>query len=352
MNLLQIKQCVNKYMISPLVHNRKKAKNCLYCSKDLNDKGEFNFNYMRLLPENYMAHDSFKIAFLGSKRAGKTTFISRFFHLCGSEGAQMDLQMVANGVSKLGINVKPASIMRLNSQSNLRYSIDDEAWINKETYYNERVINLDQPRYPKPTTTDVGTYGKYPFIAEVNNSAYIAFYDVAGEDSQNRQMVKTIAGGDGEYVGVFCIVSGSKDSYGNAAVFNQLKASNIHKDSPIAVIVTKFDTLSDSFDPNCHCIRTDYYEEEKIYADSYLQHEIEYSSEEICSYLKSEGLFQDISNEFKNVKYFGISSFNFKESIHSDHENLEDPGKVKFECSSNRLELPFIWMLNQFGIIR
>ena len=61
---------------------------------------------------------------------------------------------------------------------------------------------------------------------------------------------------------------------------------------------------------------------------------------------------QHIESKFSNVKYFGVSSFNFFDSIHAEGESADEPPKnVKFECSSKRLELPFIWLLYQLGII-
>ena len=331
--------------------DNKKMKNCLYCAGDINDSGDFDFSFMRLLPKNFMEHDSFKIAFLGSKRAGKTTYISRFFDLSGDAGAQMDMTMIHNGLGKMGVNVTAAPVMQVDRhQDNMKYTISNAPWTNTDQYYNDRVINLVPPRYPQATTTGGGY--KHPFIAEINKDVYVSFYDVAGEDSQNKQMISVLTGGENEYMGVFCIVSGTKDAKGNSAVFNQLRESKIHKDSPIAVIVTKFDTLKDFFDPSCHCTRTDYFDDTKVYQDSYIQHEIDYSSEEIKSFLMHEGLYQDLSKDFKNVKYFSVASFNFKDSIHIGNESLEDAGKLRFECSPSRMELPFIWMLNQFGVIK
>lgn len=339
--------------------NGHKMKNCLFCSSDTSNTNTFDSNFMRVLPKNFMQHDSFKIAFLGSARAGKTTYISRFFNLTGDNinatNAHMDMEMIQHSLKKIGVDVKAASIVNLFPGNSVgEYNVDGNSWISMcpTGYYGDRTINLDPPHYPGRTTTDVDSYGRYPFMAEVNNDAYISFYDVAGEDSQDKQMIAKIAGGDDEYIGVFCIVSGTRNAAGNSAVLNQLRQAKIHKDSPIAVIVTKFDTLKDSFDQSCHCMRTDYFDDSKVYTDSYLQHEIDCSSEEVCSYLKNEGLYQDLSSEFKNVKYFAVSSFNFKESIHRDGEKLDDPGQLKFECSASRLELPFIWMLNQFGIIK
>ena len=336
----------------------KKAKKCLYCSSDLIENGAFDTDFMRLLPDDYMSHDTFKVAFLGSARAGKTTYISRFFHLFNtSDTTQMDMKMLGNGVGRLGINVKAANIASVirQDQNGTKYSVTNQAWTGVEprSFYKNRII--DMSTYAKATVTG-GRTERYPFVAEVNNSTYVSFYDVAGEDAETKNMVASIAGGEGKYLGVFCLVSGSKKADGAAAVFEQLMKSNIHKDSPIAVVVTKFDTLLENFDPNCHCLRTDFYDEDKIYADSYLQHEIDHSSEEICSYLTSAELASDLSKKFTNVKYFGISSFNFMESIHSKDESLNDQEnkiqEMKFECSPYRLELPFIWMLHQFGIIK
>ncbi len=330
-----------------------KMRNCLFCSMDLEESGNFSGDFQRLLPKDFMKHDSFKIAFLGSKRAGKTTFVSRFFDLSGDEfKAQMDMTMVHNALAEIGVNANAAYIQRIDPVDDMMYQFDRSNWITDRDYFIQREIDLMNGRYPEATATNEAGFGKNPFIAEINKDVYISFYDVAGEDSQDKQMVATIAGGENEYLGVFCIVSGTKDTAGVTAVFNQLRESRIHKDSPIAVIVTKFDTLKDYFDSSCHCSRTDYFDGTKIYQDSYLQHEIDYSSEEIRSYLMHEGIYQDLTADFRNVKFFGVSSFNFKDSIHKDDERLEDQGHVRFGCSASRMELPFIWMLNQFGVIK
>ena len=80
------------------------------------------------------------------------------------------------------------------------------------------------------------------------------------------------------------------------------------------------------------------------------QNGAEYS--EIRSYLKYMSLLPNLDGTFDHVKYFGVSSFNFVDSIHNDMEDVNTPGKVKFACSSKRLELPFIWMLKQFDLIK
>lgn len=332
--------------------NDTKMKNCLFCAQDMDENGNFDPAYYRLLPKNFMSHDSFKIAFLGSKRAGKTTFISRFFDVKENNMAtQMTMTMIQNGLAEIGVNASASKLQRLEAVDDMTYRFDKGDWTSETQYYSNRIIELNG-RYPGATETNEDGSGKSPFVAEINRDVYVSFYDVAGEDAQRKQMISTIAGGENEYLGVFCIVSGTKDSSGCAAVFNQLRESRIHRDSPVAVIVTKFDTLKDSFDSSCHCTRTDYFDGTRIYQDSNLQHEIDYSSEEIRSFLMHEGLYQDLTAEFKNVKFFGVSSFNFKDSIHHAGESDDNPGKVMFDCSASRMELPFIWMLNQFGVIK
>ena len=332
-----------------------KMRNCLFCARDLevDGSGSFSDGYLRLIPQNFMKHDSFKIAFLGSARAGKTTFVSRFFDLMGDDTkSQMNMTMIHNALAEIGVSTHPAHIQNLAWVDDMLYQYDLSNWMSDKEYYTNRAIDLINQKYPGATTTGEAGFGRNPFIAEINNDVYVSFYDVAGEDSETKEMVSAIAGGENEYLGVFCVVSGTTNYEGNAAVFDKLIQSRIHKDSPIAVIVTKFDTLKDYFDPSCHCGRTDYYDGTKIYQDSYLQHEIDYSSEEIKSYLKKNSLYHDLSSKFSNVKYFGVSSFNFKDSIHKDDDRLEDQGHVRFGCSASRMELPFIWMLNQFGVIK
>lgn len=336
-------------IVLPIVKNNQnsKQKKCLYCSEDVTAKGKFKPGFMRLLPPEFMEHSHYKIAFAGSIRAGKTTYISRFFGLTGNDRVIMPMSMTGNNLKQFGIHVQSATIPRIKVDGDA-YKLEDSDWIAREQHYVDRSISLDPPRYPQPTTT--GDYTSYPFIAEVNHEAYISFYDIAGEDAQHTMQVQNIA--NGELIGIFCIINGKKDVDGNNGVFNMLRAANLSKKCPVAVIVTKMDILDHEFDSNCHCLRTDYYDGSTRYEGSLLQHVIDYSSEQVRSYLKHMSLLPDLEGTFDHVKYFGVSSFNFVDSIHNEMEDINTPGKVKFDCSSKRLELPFIWMLKQFDVIK
>ena len=111
------------------------------------------------------------------------------------------------------------------------------------------------------------------------------------------------------------------------------------------------DMLESKFDVHSRCLRTDYLDGSKKYEGSALQREIDYSSEEIRSYLWYMNLLPNFGQTYSNVKYFGVSSFNFLDSIHREHEDPNAPGRVRFLSSAMRMELPFVWMLKQFGVI-
>ncbi len=335
------------------MRHKTKLKKCLYCSGDLNpdNASMFKPSYTRLLPPAFMEHNGYKIAFAGSKRAGKTTYISRFFGISGDDKISMPMTMTSNSLNKFGVTVSPASVSLIKKSGGDGYELSDENWTDEHPHYTQRAINLDPPRYPEPTET--GEITSLPFIAEVSaqgRRSYVSFYDIAGEDAQHSKQVSNIAGD--EVIGVFCIINGKKDVSGNSSVASMLNMANLNKNCPVAVIVTKMDMLEKEFDSNCQCLRSDYFESGRGYSGTLLEKDIDISSEEIRSYLKQMSLLPDIDGSFENVKYFCVSSFNFIDSIHNELEDINTPGKVKFDCSSKRMELPFVWMLKQFGVIK
>ena len=350
----------------PTVYTSRKTKfkNCLYCKEDLiqynreegnvDTAGRFNGNFSRLLPADFMEHRDFKIAFAGSARAGKTTYISRFFGVVGDDRqVSMPMTMTANGVKPFGLDIKTAVIEQVepgndSNGNEVRYVATEKSWAELESQYIDRRISLNPMHYPEATST--GNYTRYPFIAEVNKKAYVSFYDIAGEDAQHSMQIRSVA--NGKPIGIFCIINGESDANGNSSVVSMLLNAELPANCPIAVIVTKMDNLEKAFDPNCHCLKTDYFDKIRAYDNSDLEKEINYSSEEIKAYLYQNGLLPDFGSQYRNVKFFGVSSFNFGDSIHKPMENLNARGSVFFECSSKHLELPFVWMMRQFGIIK
>lgn len=326
----------------------KGAKKCLYCTSDLSS-GMFDPERQRLLPTDFLGHSSFKIGFLGSTRSGKTTYISRFFDIMGTE-ASMPMTMISNSLKRFGVSVESAHIPKLVKSADIinEYQCSDKSWTSDSVFYTGRTIGYD--KYPEATPSGTQTL-PYPFITEVNGNTYVSFYDIAGEDAEKEtQISKTAAGG---VIGVFLLINGNVDPKKNEKIINKLKNSGISKSCPVAVIVTKMDMLENQFDSSCRCLSSDYFDAGKGYEASGLKREIDISSLEIQSLLKRENLEPNLSDKFDHIKYFGISSFNFFDSIHDSGASADAASTgIKFECSSKRMELPFLWMLYQFGIIR
>lgn len=327
---------------------------CVYCAEDFNvrdGKASFKNAFMRLLPDAFLDHDTYKIAFSGSTRAGKTTYLSRFFGITGDNKINMPMTMVSHSLSRMGISVKSAPIPLVKAKNAIpEYQVEEHGWADETAMYVERSVNLNPPHFPMATPG--GDYTSYPFVAEVmgKKKSYISFYDIAGEDAEHETQVRRVAGGG--LIGVFCFINGISDAKKHRDVIVKLLEAGLDPNCPIAMIVTKMDAFKDEFDSNCHCLRTDYFHPTKEYFGSDLEHEINFASEEIRSYLHNAGLLSDMSNSFNNIKYFSVSAFNFKDSIHKEGELDNTEGHLYFDCSSKRLELPFIWMLNQFGIIK
>lgn len=331
---------------------KSKIKKCLYCYGDLKDDDILSFrgNMQRLLPPKFMEHENFKIAFTGSTRAGKTTYISRLFGISGDAHINMSMDMAANSLKEFGIEIKAAPIFEVERESGREYRITDRNWYASQDQYLERAISLYPSKYPNMTPS--GDLTQYPFIAEINKEAYISFYDIAGEDAQQSSSIRNIAA-NGEVIGIFCVINGNSDAEGNKEVYSRLLDAQLDANCPVAVILTKFDIIADQFDNNCFCLRSDYFDKSTHrYGGEQIEWEIDQASEEIKSYLKNAMLLPNLDGYFHNIKYFGVSSFNFLDSIHDANANIEAPGRVKFECSGKRLELPLLWMLKQFAIIK
>ena len=355
------------------IYEKKKlqlSKNAIYCQGDLTEKNVLASDFKRLLPKDFLSHDNFKVAFTGSMRAGKTTYISRLFNINKNgtnKNVALTLNMIKKPLERFNVAINHAVLPLIGtSDKEVKAKgrvevIEDNNWDVRSKYYDDRAIDLRVGAFPTGTQTGLA-FTKYPFCVEAKKiagkgggSSYVSFYDVAGEDAQSSQgTLETIGCKKDAPIGIFVLINGKKDSDSNDMIIDVLQKADINSDSPVAVILTKFDILKENFDGNCHCLRSDYlnYSFDK-YDDSYLEREIDISSQEVRSYLSKEiPMTLGLETKFNNIKYFALSSFNYSDSIiHKKDENENDPGELKFESSGFRLELPLVWMLRQFGII-
>ena len=354
------------------------AKNVLYCGQDFHDSTDVamtradvhsGWHFARLLPEEFLAHNHFKVAVVGSKRAGKTTFISRMFDITGTKiKTEMPARMMVNATHGKGFTLSTYSPRDLLVSDTEQWTVSENAWFKNEdknvTFYSDYSIDVAQGRYP--TATDKVKEGaedqtrnplRFPFIFEVNNSDYLYFYDIAGEDAEesgNRlaMMIKNAP------TGIFYLVDGSMNRSGNESVCKRIREvlGKRISEYPIAVILTKFDKLEPFFDPNCHCLRADAFDMmDRRYEGSLLEENIELASAEICAYLTQKKIRPDFGPG-ANVRYFGMSSFADSRAVfHQDQTEgrgaQAEINYLRYASSAKRMELPLIWMLRQFGCI-
>jgi signal recognition particle receptor subunit beta len=335
---------------------KKVAKNVMYCENDfqINQGFKAKGGRGRILPEKFLEHRHYKVLIIGSKRAGKSTFISRLFDIAGKEtNLDMTAEMLRNATKKTEkINSYPMKNLPAREDGAPMFSA--KSWYKvaemPRRHYGGYSIRLADGAYPEPTNT--ADLSAYPFVLKVGERDYVYFYDIAGEDAEKDPdlMKKMLAGGA---TGVLFLVDGKTNREGNNSVWNSLNQIASNTKLPLAVVLTKFDTIEKEFDENCHCLRADAYDMlSKRYDGSQLEQNIELASEEIHSYLIHRGIDPKLS--FENVCYFGVSSFSDSGAVfHRDQTSNEDKeiNYLKHDCSAKRMELPVIWMLKQFGCI-
>lgn len=425
-----------------------KAKNIIYCKKDV-DKMNPVFNVNRTLPLNYLNKKHFRLVIIGSKRSGKTTFISRLFNILATQknefsfrtnnsyilnecdnlfetsytdmpslrgsGELMNLYEwsiedatistidedktsivgLSNGFTYLRGNPKMVNLPIIDveiivdltdeSKENLykdgkiilrnkspfqflsyffKYYVNSEqAWClhDGKINYKNFVMGLGENRSFPPTTTnlDEEEFGevitKYPFFLNINKKNDIVIYDIAGENIENHNdfVVNQLTG---KGVGIFFLldIGLPRDGIEKALSILDLNKSNVNKNNPIAIIATKFDKIETEFNPNCYCLRNDFkgiINRINYYEGSELERNIDMSSKEIESYLIKKGITLP---KLKNIKYFNFSTFSTPDSIlHIDKtDENEEENYLRFMSSPKRMELPYIWMIKQFGLIK
>lgn len=351
--------------IKMLGDDGKAAKACCVCGRDFGT-GVFP---SRHLPNDWLKRDNFAIAVMGSGRAGKTTFISRLADIKGGSSVVVTgglLENAMRGRDGRGLcKMKIYPIERAQQISTNVFKATATSWHGAEgrTFYENYVFDLQDGTFPKATedydagsTTETKNSLNYPFIFDVDNSHYVALYDIAGEDSETNasRLGELLANSP---LGLFYFIDGEFNVDSAKKVAKQLETILGKKGNrrlPIAVIVSKFDIYADEFNVNCHCLRTD---EQDLFGSPYegsaLEQHIELASAEIESFLSDKSLnpFATLGDtEELNYKFFSVTSFSAPESVHRGGGSDED-NYLHFMSAPQRIQLPMIWMLKQFGCI-
>lgn len=396
-----------RFEITSATKKEKFAKNVIYCE---NEWGQTSLN--RVLPNDFLSNKHFKIAVTGTRRAGKSVYLSRLCEVYNTKSSQtsdefrleLSSGLLSNAVSKFGaidiagvrhyeLDYKTETISGDKSKGDetvvKRHTaqLKDEAWHHESPAYKKYIIDMDNfivatakaGDLKNSKTADAEKDTRlYPFIFRYKKRNHIYMYDFAGEDADvETERLKTLLGMHAVPMGIFFVIpaddESGRDNLSAATRIKEIMTSTENSEfrqmrpfmenCPIAVILTKFDQIENIFDENCHCRRSDAMNmigAGERFEGSLLDQHIRLSSAEIESYLEEKTLLPAFVNKNDenlkklNISFFGVSSFSHNEAI--KHEEYSESGKheenhLQFACSPKRIELPFIWMMKQFGII-
>ena len=385
---------------APIKRAEKAVEGCLYCEKDLN-KNRDGFavslggsEYNRILPQDFLGADSFRLAVIGETRSGKSFMLTRMFPF------EQKREYVAINQSPLNLYFRNGGISEVRLQNvelqNKNNFILDKVKLWRTGVHNDFVWNAKTgfcPGFTKktPEQNEYDILERNPIVLSFEKRAsflkkprknYVFVYDMPGEShspQNNTEQNKPVPLLDNpNRLGCIFIFNGEKenaDLYENqyytlerfisrlAAVREMDKDKEIKV--PLAIVLTKFDKYEKYFDSNSHCLRGDvkdmalFVRKELRYAGSALQNNIDMASAEIENFLKGhfksndKNIFDLINSNakyFSEVKFFGVSTVGFDEAI-KHIEGGKRENILQFLTAPKRLELPFIWMLSQYGII-
>lgn len=339
----------------------------LYCKDDLAESGGnrvFKGGWNRLLPAEYLKRINYRIAVVGRKQSGKTVFLSRLLGIDGDGKA--DCLPLRNSCDGL-FTAEACPIDAVDVSTN---SISDR-WERATSseggrLYKELGIDLPAGKFPQ-TTQQSAQLQHCPLFVDVHGrstgiDSYISLYDIAGEDVEHGKNMGFITAL--ETLGCFLIIDGdfnrTSENFRVAEELHRRIAANGSSqmtDVPLAVILTKFDQREQDFSPDAHCLRgdiPDMISADGRYAGSALERNIDMASAEIYSYLKNHPRMTNVDQcvrHFRNVKFFGISSLGFADAVGKSGSSDTSTRRMRFLTSPKRVELPFVWMMKQFGII-
>lgn len=395
-----------RFEITSSTKKKKYVKKVIYCDNEL---GQTMLN--RVLPNDFLSNKHFKIAVTGTRRAGKSVYLSRLCEVYNTKPSEspeefrleLSSSLLSNAASKFGaidiagvrhyeeFETEPISNTekkeRQTTVERCMAQLKDEAWHHEVPAYKKYIIDMDNFIVATEKAGDLKNSTKvdvekdtllYPFIFRHKKHNHIYMYDFAGEDADvETERLKTLLGMHAVPMGIFFVIpaddESGRDNLSAATRIKEIMTSTENdefrqmrpfmENCPIAVILTKFDLIENCFDENCHCRRSDamnMIKEGERFEGSLLDHHIRLSSAEIESYLEQKKLLPAFVNKNDenlkklNISFFGVSSFSHSEAIkhveYHESGNFEE-NHLQFACSPKRIELPFIWMMKQFGII-
>lgn len=371
---------------------------CIYCGKDIKDSKDgfassrdSSVKYNRILPEDFLQSDSFRLAVVGETRSGKSFMLSRLFPFEPKrEHVAVDLSPIRayfrqsggiTGETLLAVDEEKDFLALDKWRSPIHAKLDWNARTGHSPDATKKVADQSQSEYEiLERNPIVLSFNKRVSWFKNPRKQYLFVYDMPGESfapRNNTAQLKRLPLIDyPERLGCIFLFNGDKEDKDLAkkqhetlrGLIERLHNFNdpeLYAQIPLAIVFTKFDIYEKYFDSNSHCLRGDTHDMAYFdgrgnlrYSGTALQNNIDLASDEIENFLKSQfkgkysifNLLSDKKNRelFTEIKYFGVSTVGFEGAIKKINS---ETSLVQFGTATKRLELPFIWMLNQYGII-
>ncbi len=355
-----------------------------------------------ILPTDYMEKPAMNVALIGATNSGKSVILST---LLGARSYQQE-QMVRSGASiedaqasatsyllnsivsrydtrRSGTGVTLFDLMQVkmpgekknddfvalkdgNPVSEIDIDNTSGSARTQQLIRERYMVEVGRPLSRHTEGTDIKFCGLHPFAFRMGNLGYSFFYDIPGEVFRSTRKETNLLRGVRNADCLILIINGyAKDHLSDsirevedgleaaAKIMGKEKLYN----TPVAVVLAKFDMLQDAFDDNCHILRENILHlidqdrgvKKGVFKGSAVEKHIAYSSYEIEHYLASQGETNFVTNmkKFSYLKYFAASA------LGSDDCYVHDATKIlKYHERPLRLELPVIWLMYQMGLIK
>lgn len=300
------------------------------------------------IPKEMVRKKGFIISIIGARSSGKTNYITTLI----------------NELMRHGCNLGDMGITAVN--------VTDDPKFNTQQRYERDFFDILYRRKTCPPQTDINAQeSKIPLIYELSNpkkqSIYLVFYDTAGENFAN---IKNIAGNvkflnESDAV-IFLLDSfeipyvhdklGLRGNVGlryNVIVDNVLshfregdpKVRDSHFSKPMALVFSKIDAILDNeekFEDTSIAGMSISNNSNFIYGDPVSLTDFDSISASIQGALAAwdeNNFIRNISNNYKNAKFFGISALG----------GAPDASNNVASIKPYRVLDPLVWILHEFG---
>lgn len=283
----------------------------------------------------------------------------------------LDLSQVINEQDREGTDFVMISKDNVND---LR--LENQVGANKtqELFGKNYKVEVGQNLPGHTTVKDMKDLSYHPFTFKMGELGYSFFYDIPGElfttTAEGSNSLRTVRNADC----LILIIDGYnknnlQDSVSQVMMGLKTAEQNMGEEklinTPIAVVLSKFDRLQNDFDENCHILRENVLDlmkqdrathKKNKYKNSLISTHIEYSSYEIEQYLSTHGQANFVNNmkKYNYLKYFAASALG-SDDCYTKVRDSSIQGErqvLKYQQRPLREELPIIWLMYQMGLIK